>query len=332
MLTPLPGSKDHLDMVRDGVEIDPDLNRYDSIHETFKHPGFDAGGWQQTYRDAWLRFYSVENIVDILLRGPREQYWPLFWFSMWYRYAALAGEHPMFTGLGRLKGRRDRRAGMPRENVFRYLWRRTSDWYQLARTYGRMFFELQEIWMLTREPEDPRWATLAELRARWERVQTTLAQADMRDSYDALAYHLRDILSSASIELRELSGRRRLVSRRVSHRLRELAHEAETRLRRLDVRVPSAEELESIRRFAAERVVKGYEELAIGHVRRRRKFNKLRRDLVTALKRGTFWRLNWLQMPKALVFEVFVGFRFTVAFMRRARKRVRLESRSGEAS
>ena len=38
MLTPIPGSMDHFNAVKDGVPIDADLNLYDSFHPTMDHP------------------------------------------------------------------------------------------------------------------------------------------------------------------------------------------------------------------------------------------------------------------------------------------------------
>ena len=37
ILTPLPGSKDHYDLVTSGVDMDTDLNRYDSFHVVHDH-------------------------------------------------------------------------------------------------------------------------------------------------------------------------------------------------------------------------------------------------------------------------------------------------------
>ena len=45
---------------------DPDLNKYDSFHETMRHPNFAPGEWYVTYRKAWLSFYSFEHIRHVL--------------------------------------------------------------------------------------------------------------------------------------------------------------------------------------------------------------------------------------------------------------------------
>ena len=45
MLTPLPGSMDHLRAVREGVIPVPDYNRDDSFHGTYHHPNLRGGQW-----------------------------------------------------------------------------------------------------------------------------------------------------------------------------------------------------------------------------------------------------------------------------------------------
>ena len=61
MLTPLPGSRDHQEMVRDGVPMDADLNNFDSLHETFRHPRMAPGEWIAAFGKAWETFYSKEE-------------------------------------------------------------------------------------------------------------------------------------------------------------------------------------------------------------------------------------------------------------------------------
>ena len=46
MLTPLPGSKDHQTLYRQGVEMCSDLNNYDVEHAVTGHPRMTAAEWQ----------------------------------------------------------------------------------------------------------------------------------------------------------------------------------------------------------------------------------------------------------------------------------------------
>jgi len=179
MLTPLPGSADHQQMVQNRVPLDADLNNFNSFHETFRHQNIPPGEWTVLYTEAWNTFYGADSIVNLLLRTPADRYWQIFWLSLWSRYSILQGSHPMITGFLRLKERRARRPVFPRERVPRYLWRRAKDLAQLARICGQLFFEFQEIWLLTRETSDPRRSTLAALRARWAEMEERIAESVM---------------------------------------------------------------------------------------------------------------------------------------------------------
>jgi radical SAM superfamily enzyme YgiQ (UPF0313 family) len=52
-LTPLPGSEDHLKLVRAGTPLDPDLNKYDLNHVTTAHPRMSREDWERSYLSAW---------------------------------------------------------------------------------------------------------------------------------------------------------------------------------------------------------------------------------------------------------------------------------------
>lgn len=151
MLTPLPGSVDHQQMVLRGDYIDPDFNKYDSFHETFNHPKMAPGEWAAATKLAFSEFYTKENMVRILRRIPREHFWYMFTNFIWYRYSGVYnGTHPMMTGLFRQKDRHDRRSGLPKESFFAYWKRRASDCLRGAKFYVKLFFEFQEIWFLSR--------------------------------------------------------------------------------------------------------------------------------------------------------------------------------------
>ena len=80
-LTPLPGSEDHQKLVRAGVAIDPDLNKYDLNHVTTAHPRMSAEEWERAYRMAWETYYTNEHVETVLrrlvaMRGQRQQRHP----------------------------------------------------------------------------------------------------------------------------------------------------------------------------------------------------------------------------------------------------------------
>src|SRR5262249_34981405 len=110
MLTPLPGSADHAAMVRAGIAIDADLNRHDTFHPVGAHPGMSRAAWRALYEEAWQTFYSREHMRRRLAAAAPASRMTLLHMYLWYRTAsAVERYHPMMTGFGRLKPRRDRR-------------------------------------------------------------------------------------------------------------------------------------------------------------------------------------------------------------------------------
>jgi uncharacterized radical SAM superfamily protein len=314
MLTPLPGSRDHWQMVQDKVPIDGDYNNYDGLHETFQHGRMPNGAWRAAYDEAMQILYSKENIIAALLRTEPRHYWQVMGFSIWYRYGTLMGLHPMATGVIRLKDRRSRRPIFPRESVFAYAWRRVKDSYVGLTTYLGLFFEFQEIWMLTRKPHDPRWATLADLRESWANAQHRLAEYDLQGRYSDAAEELQSMLSSAAGRLRQLSRAGGRVSFPVRRKLQKKAAEVESYLKAFDVQAAGWNHVADAERFVSKTVIAGYEEIAIRYVAKRRQFNALRQDAIKRIKSGRLPGINLLRVPYAIVCEVFLASRFAVHF------------------
>lgn len=67
-LTPLPGSEDHLNMIRAGTWMDPDLNKYDLNHRVIHHARMTDAEWDATYNELWERFYTWEHMATVLRR------------------------------------------------------------------------------------------------------------------------------------------------------------------------------------------------------------------------------------------------------------------------
>ncbi|MFL5006585.1 MAG: B12-binding domain-containing radical SAM protein, partial [Microvirga sp.] len=56
MLTPLPGSEDHQTLWKQGVWMDPDLNKYDVHHRCVHHPKMSDAEFDQVYKEAWRAY------------------------------------------------------------------------------------------------------------------------------------------------------------------------------------------------------------------------------------------------------------------------------------
>jgi len=165
MLTPLPGSRDHVQLLERGVAIDEDLNRYDSFHATTEHPRMSRTAWHGAYQQAWDAFYSVRNMIAILRRVSVQNYWAVFANFIWYKNSMLVEEgHPMIHGFVRLKGRRQRRSELPRETRRRYVRRRWQDLCRYARLWPKLAFEMEEVWLQTRQRSAFEQRVIEELR------------------------------------------------------------------------------------------------------------------------------------------------------------------------
>ena len=115
-LTPLPGSEDHKVLYLKGVPMDPDMNKYDVEHVCTGHPLMSNEAWNQTYRDAWKRYYTDEHVETVLRRaavtGLRMNKIADV-MTAFSSAARIEGVHPLQCGIVRRKIRTSRRHGMP---------------------------------------------------------------------------------------------------------------------------------------------------------------------------------------------------------------------------
>ncbi|MDB5107971.1 MAG: radical protein, partial [Candidatus Binatus sp.] len=112
MLTPLPGSQDHKEMLQRGERMESDTNKYDAEHATADHPRMSAAEWEDIYRRAWHLYYSPEHIERLIKRAVASGIRTRRMTSMiFYFYASHAFEHvhPLQGGILRRKYRTQRR-------------------------------------------------------------------------------------------------------------------------------------------------------------------------------------------------------------------------------
>ena len=120
-MTPLPGSEDHQKLYKAGVEMDPDLNKYDVEHVTTAHGTMSKEQWEKVYQDAWAAYYTPEHMETVMRReaatggSPGKVLTLLIWT---YVSMMLEGMHPYQGGYLRRKYRKDRRPTLPVESPF----------------------------------------------------------------------------------------------------------------------------------------------------------------------------------------------------------------------
>ncbi|MBI4470488.1 MAG: radical SAM protein [Acidobacteria bacterium] len=194
MLTPLPGSRDHFDMVRAGEYMDQDLNRFDSFHETTHHPNFRAGEWFQAYRSAWKSFYSFEYMREVLAGANPENYWNIFRNFIWYKNAALnEGGHPMLHGFFRLKDRTDRRRGYPVESRLRHFVRRFREIRDFSLGAIHLLLEMEELWLQTRKRSEAELRVVSELKRIRAEARRNLRVAELQLAHVRAKAHIPEI-------------------------------------------------------------------------------------------------------------------------------------------
>jgi len=163
-LTPLPGSADHRALYESGVTLDRDLNRYDINHVVAPHPRMSPAEWNEAYARVWTDYYSEEHVETVLRRcivtgtSPGKTMSNLVWFGGTMR---IEKTHPIEGGFIRLKFRRDRRPGLPRESPFIFYPRYLAGivWKQLQ--WGSLF--LNHYLILRRVLKDPQRSAYSDL-------------------------------------------------------------------------------------------------------------------------------------------------------------------------
>ena len=201
MLTPLPGSMDHLHMLRRGEWMDPDLNLYDSQHEVTRHPYLRDGSWKETYFEAWRTFYSLQNMRAILQRGSRANYWNNFLRFFWYKNSIeTEGRHPMMCGYFRLKGRTTRRPGFRILSRSEYYTGRAREVYAHLRGMLRVAAEMEELWLQTRHPSEAEQRVVEEL-ARLREKYDQIRLADLQAAFLRAKEHFPTLRVPSKVQL-----------------------------------------------------------------------------------------------------------------------------------
>jgi len=141
MLTPLPGCEDHKILWQHGIDMDPDLNKYDLEHAVTDHRSMTRAEWQAIYNEAWSRYYTRDHVEVLLRRGAAKGISLASLIKVLVPFMTmvqLEGVHPLQAGLFRLKRRKERRPDLPRESLWSYYPRAIHDFLrknlELAKT------------------------------------------------------------------------------------------------------------------------------------------------------------------------------------------------------
>jgi len=151
-LTPLPGSEDHQVLHKKGVQMDPDINKYDLNHVCAPHPKMSRTDWERAYRMAWETYYTKEHVESVLRRNVamRCSASNAILLMTWFGGSIhIEGVHPLESGFFRKKYRTDRRPGLDVVPAWKFypsylaetvskIWRWASLYAGLRRIYVRI--------------------------------------------------------------------------------------------------------------------------------------------------------------------------------------------------
>jgi radical SAM superfamily enzyme YgiQ (UPF0313 family) len=118
ILTPLPGSEDHQVLWKKGIDMDPDLNKYDLEHAVTDHPTMTREELEGIYQEAWSLYYTREHIETLLRRAIVTNIPLLSFIKVLVQFTTMMQVekvHPLQSGLFRLKRVSERRPGLPPE-------------------------------------------------------------------------------------------------------------------------------------------------------------------------------------------------------------------------
>ena len=149
-LTPLPGSEDHQTLVRNGVQVDDDLNRYDLNHTTTAHPKMSREEWERAYRTAWTTYYTMEHMETVLRRiaAKRGRATNAVLLLTWFMGSIhLEHIHPLEAGLFRYKFRRDRRPGLPILPVWKFYPMYWAESVRKIAAWTKIYFSLRKLYV-----------------------------------------------------------------------------------------------------------------------------------------------------------------------------------------
>ena len=147
MMTPLPGSQDHLENYQKGVPMEKDMNAYDTAQPCMEHPRMSRDELIRALRDAWKSFYARDHVETILKRRKDRKRKNIARHMIWFRSAVfIDGLHPFLFGIFRMKGRRRRSPKFSTEFIPIYYCRRV---WEIASWVVRtllMFVELRYLY------------------------------------------------------------------------------------------------------------------------------------------------------------------------------------------
>ena len=154
ILTPLPGSMDHKNMLENGEWMDPDLNRYDLSHRVTHHPKMTDQELDDLYKAVWDTYYTPEHMRTVIKRafalGSNKKLTLSSLLTGFGVNTRVNNIRSYDMGIMRYIARRERREGLPLEHpiVFypKMLWRTVSGLITVSRSFSSLSRYAKKTW------------------------------------------------------------------------------------------------------------------------------------------------------------------------------------------
>jgi len=101
-LTPIPGTDQYRDFMRDGLITEPNLDRYDCTCPTWQHPTLSSDVLEDAMYSCYRRFYTAKHFADYVRRNLELKNITYSLYPVFTRYWASKQRHPMSGGIGRV--------------------------------------------------------------------------------------------------------------------------------------------------------------------------------------------------------------------------------------
>lgn len=206
---------------------------------------------------------------------------------------------------------------MERENLFRFLWRRVRDYFSILIAVSKVFWEYQEVWLLTRKELKEKRTILAEAYRRYKEYESYLVNYIKGSKVvDVSAQEYGKLIDSFNNMVSDLIQIAKDYDERVVKRFLSKVKYVKEKVETIDLKSVSVDELVSSYEKVSNWVLELYEESMIRQIAIRRRVKILWLSFLRDIKEKRIRFSRIFKIPVALVWEVYWSLRFGISAVR----------------
>jgi len=198
-----------------------------------------------------------------------------------------------------------------------FMRRRISDFARQIKVMLRVFYEYQEIWLLTRKQLKEKRESLASAYTYLQDIHAKTIQILQPNQYkEFISQEYKEIIQKTNeliSQLLQASGR---INHKIQAEMEKKVNTIKEQINNMESHVPTADDLVQIDAFVRKTIVRSYEEVMVKSVAYRRKINRWWIGLKHDFSTGKFQLRKIICIPEILFYEVFIGLRFAISAVR----------------